>query len=490
MDVLEIDGASNRGIDEVRNLRESVKFKPVSGRFKIYIIDEVHMLTTEAFNALLKTLEEPPAHVKFVFATTESHKVPLTILSRCQRFHFKRIKTEEIVSKLEEIAKSEKIKTDKAALFLIARASDGALRDAEGLLDQLASFSEDQIQAADVLSLLGLASDELYFEALDAIRSKDAAKVFGLIQDLYDQGKDLALFVKGLFDLFRNLLLVQCTDKAVEFIEAGEETKSKLAQKKNVFTRGELLLGLSILENLQGQIRRNLASPRILAETALLKLLHLDGLKTVEDLISKGPIKVTAGFSAVPSEPSSISPSPLPSYGGGEARKPASSSAAPVLPSGPPSARAEIHSRSAATAVAAAGSAVMDGVSFKEVEEAWPRIIEYVKSKRMSNGIFLSESSPVEISGFTVTLGFAPDFQFHKDTLEKDANRKLIEEAFEVILAKRIKVLFVITQAEVEDQAPPVPAPQASVPAGSKLPEIIDQAMNIFDSAKLVRKDP
>src|SRR3989338_802344 len=158
LDVLEIDGASNRGIDEIRSLRENVKFKPARTRYKIYIIDEVHMLTGEAFNALLKTLEEPPEHVKFIFATTEPHKVPLTILSRCQRFNFKRIATDDIHAKPKESAKEEKLKIEKNALFLIAKASEGALRDAESLLDQLASFAEGKIAEKDVLLMLGLAS--------------------------------------------------------------------------------------------------------------------------------------------------------------------------------------------------------------------------------------------------------------------------------------------------------------------------------------------
>ena len=160
LDVIEIDGASNRGIEEIRTLRENVKFKPAQSRFKIYVIDEVHMLTGEAFNALLKTLEEPPEHVKFIFATTEPHKVPLTILSRCQRFNFKRIPTEAIAEKLQEIAKAEGLKPETKALFLIARVSDGSLRDAETLLDQLGVLSEGKIREEDVLLALGLAGQE------------------------------------------------------------------------------------------------------------------------------------------------------------------------------------------------------------------------------------------------------------------------------------------------------------------------------------------
>src|SRR3989338_11460533 len=161
IDLIEIDAASNRGIDDIRELRERVGLMPARGEFKTYIIDKVHMLTSEAFNALFKTLEEPPDHVKFVFATTEPHKVPLTILSRCQRFHFRRIPTREIAAKLDDIAKKEKIKADPQAGFLMAKASEGSLRDAEGLLDQLASFADKKIGCEDVLTALGLAAEEI-----------------------------------------------------------------------------------------------------------------------------------------------------------------------------------------------------------------------------------------------------------------------------------------------------------------------------------------
>jgi DNA polymerase-3 subunit gamma/tau len=247
LDVLEIDGASNRGIDEIRNLRETVKFNPASGNFKIYIIDEVHMLTTEAFNALLKTLEEPPAHVKFIFATTESHKVPLTILSRCQRYNFKRISTADITSKLADIAKHEKLKFSNKALFLIAKTADGALRDAESLLDQLASFSEEEIKEEDVLFMLGLASEEVYFQVLEATRNKDASEVFNIVRNLYDGGRDLVQFAKGLLEIFRHLLLLQCSENANQFIEMSDEGIEGLKERKNLFSRGELLLALSIV---------------------------------------------------------------------------------------------------------------------------------------------------------------------------------------------------------------------------------------------------
>ncbi len=464
LDVLEIDGASNRGIDEIRNLRETVKFKPSHGRYKIYIIDEVHMLTTEAFNALLKTLEEPPDHVKFIFATTESHKVPLTILSRCQRFNFKRIPPREIAKKLETIAKEESIQCEKNALYLMAKASEGALRDAESLLDQLATFSQDKIKEEDVLFMLGLASEEIYFSILDAMIQEDAKKIFSLIRNFYDQGGDLVQFAKGLFEMFRHLVLLQCVEDPEEFIELSQDALEEMKKRKDQFSRGELLLALSLLQNLQTQLRRNLAPPKLLVEAALLKLLHLEGLRSVEEMSSQ-----------VPSEWGKIR-----SPRGGE--PPGAS-----LAKGGDKGEGGTQQKPQATNPGSQSTALASGIaSLDEVETFWPRVIDYVKSKRMSTGIFLSESAPVEIEDSLVTLGLPAEFQFHKETLEKDANRRLVEEAFEVVSGRKVGIQFVISRAPQEKPAAETPLPPEEE---SKLPGIIQEALNIFEGAKIIRNE-
>lgn len=484
LDVLEIDGASNRGIDEIRNLRETVKFKPVNGRMKIYIIDEVHMLTTEAFNALLKTLEEPPAHVKFIFATTEAHKVPLTILSRCHRFNFKRIPVQEIAEKLEEIAKSEKIKFEKNVPFLIAKTSDGALRDAEGMLDQLASFAGEKIKEEDVLLMLGLASEEVYFSILTALKAKDTKKIFQIVEDLYQGGKDMVQFAKGLLELFRNLTLIQSADEMSDFIELSKEGMEELKKQKNNFSKEEALLALSFLGNLQQQLRRNLAPPKLLVEVALLKLIHLDGFQSLDTV---GEARPSASYAA---------PSPKPaasfqSYSSTPAPAPSRPAASPA-PVPPKMQAAEPSSRPSASSALA----VMD---INEVGSVWPRVIDYVKTKKMSTGIFLSEAQPVESSDSTVTIGFPQEFQFHKEMLEKSGNRQLVEEAFEVTSGKKMRIQFVVTQASespvknVTAASAPASAPAPSAAPGSKnsekLTEIITEALSVFDGAKIIRAE-
>ncbi len=231
MDVLEIDGASNRGIDEVRELRETVKYVPASSRFKIYIIDEVHMLTKEAFNALLKTLEEPPAHVKFMFATTEPEKVLPTILSRCQRFDLRRIPAALIVKHLDQIAKKEKVKIDAAALHAIARGADGGMRDAESTLDQLISFCGMEITEPDVLSMFGLASQSQILALAEAVLSGETEKALRELNELAHQGKDLGRLVSELLGHFRNLLIFQVSSGDLDLIEVSEAEGAALKEQ-------------------------------------------------------------------------------------------------------------------------------------------------------------------------------------------------------------------------------------------------------------------
>ena len=479
MDVLEIDGASNRGIEEIRNLRETVKYKPSAGNYKIYIIDEVHMLTPEAFNALLKTLEEPPAHVKFIFATTESHKVPLTILSRCQRFQFKRIPVPEVVEKLEKIVQKEKLKCGKDALFLIAKATDGALRDAESLLDQLASFSDGKIKEEDVLTLLGIASDETYLTILSAIREQKGDDVFTLIKKLYEDGGDLAQFAKGLFEIFRHLLVLKTTSAAEHLIEMNGEMVAKLREQAEVFSRSELLLALGILQNLQSQLRRPVASPKLLVETAILKLVYLDGLKSVEDLIQQAAASVREVPRTIPGAKPVVEKKSLRSFSGGEKKEevPLKSDSRPQSAEGP-----VLKNEYRAPAIPSEGV-----LTLNDVEKVWPQVIEYVKTKRMSTSLFLAEAEPVEVDGAAIVLGLPSEFRFHKETLEKDSNKQVVDEAFAHVLGKKVRTQYVVTEKEgtLRETSRDTAVPETA----EGMSDIVAQALEIFDGSKVIRKE-
>jgi DNA polymerase-3 subunit gamma/tau len=286
MDVLEIDGASNRGIDEVRELRETVKYAPASSRFKIYIIDEVHMLTKEAFNALLKTLEEPPAHVKFMFATTEPEKVLPTILSRCQRFDLRRIPSALIVKHLQEIAGKEDVQIDDAALHAIARGADGGMRDAESTLDQLISFCGKAIAEADVLSMFGLAARSQILELAAAVIAGEAETALRLLNDLAQQGKDIGRLVSELLGHFRNLLIFQVSRGDLRMIEASEAEAAALKEQSARLHTDALTRMMEVLTDCEGRLR-DTASKKILVEVALLKMIEARDAVSIDTVLKQ-----------------------------------------------------------------------------------------------------------------------------------------------------------------------------------------------------------
>src|SRR6516165_10036619 len=234
LDVLEIDGASNNGVEQVRELRETCKYAPASSRFKIYIIDEVHMLSTAAFNALLKTLEEPPAHVKFMFATTDPEKVLPTILSRCQRFDLRRIPADLISKHLAGIAKKEKVKIEPTALYAIARGAEGAMRDAESTLDQLISFCGDTIEEADVLSMFGLTAQSQLLELSRAVLAGEVENALRQLNELSTHGKDLGRLVSDLLNHFRNLLIFQVANGDLSMLEVSEGEAAALKEQSKM----------------------------------------------------------------------------------------------------------------------------------------------------------------------------------------------------------------------------------------------------------------
>ena len=223
LDVIEIDGASNNSVDDVRALRENVKYTPAAGKYKVYIIDEVHMLSNSAFNALLKTLEEPPKHVVFIFATTEPHSVPATVLSRCQRFDFRRISMKDLIFSIDKIANKEKIKIEKEAAYILAHKADGSLRDILSLLDQVIAYGGNKITAELVNQTLGLVDISFLFELGSAISEKDSKKAISLLENFISQGGDLEELVLGLLGYFRNLLIAKVSQEKRELFELSEE---------------------------------------------------------------------------------------------------------------------------------------------------------------------------------------------------------------------------------------------------------------------------
>jgi DNA polymerase-3 subunit gamma/tau len=284
INVFEIDGASNRGIDDIRALRETVKYKAIHGRFKIIIIDEVHQVTGPAFNALLKTLEEPPPGTVFIFATTEFHKVPATIVSRCQHFEFKKVSHKEIINHLMAIAAKEELTITPYGLGLIAEASEGSIRDSQSLLDQAVAFCGENIGDAELKEILGTVNRDLLFDFSTAILEEKPELIFSLVEKVVESGYDLRFFYKELVQHVRNLLVVKSVERAEDLLLFGPEDLARLKEEAKKASSEDFLRYLQALQNAEPGLKFS-SHPQIYFETASIKLCHFKKLVELKDLI-------------------------------------------------------------------------------------------------------------------------------------------------------------------------------------------------------------
>jgi DNA polymerase-3 subunit gamma/tau len=284
LDVLEIDGASNRGIEEIRGLREQIKFAPMNGSFKVIIIDEVHMLTNQAFNALLRTLEEPPSHGKFIFATTDIHKVPATIISRCQRFDFNRISLKVIIKRLKYILEEEKVLFDQESVMAISKKADGSMRDALSLLDQTISYCGNALEYNKVIEALGLMPQELFFKYSDSIKDKDNKKMISVLSEFSNYGISSSEIIITMMEHVRNILYGQI-DRGKALTEMNEELVSKYVSEASDWDKRDLLRISQILTDVLSTIRKS-ENPNIILEITSLKLLEMDSSVRIDDILS------------------------------------------------------------------------------------------------------------------------------------------------------------------------------------------------------------
>lgn len=286
LDVQEIDGASNTGVEDVRSLRDGLRYRAAKSRFRIYIIDEVHMLSNAAFNALLKTLEEPPPHVVFIFATTEPQKIPLTVISRCQRYDFKRIPLAEIVAHLERISLAEGIRVERETLLTIAKEAQGSLRDAQSLLDQVISYAGESVTREAVQDVLGLLDREWLFRTSEALIRRDAKGCLEVVDGLFQHGYSLTYFYQQLVEHLRNLMVARLDQEARELLPLPDHEVSQLRRQAQEVSPEDLHLWFDILAKSEEEIRRT-AYPRYLLELLLVKMARLDRTQDIESILEK-----------------------------------------------------------------------------------------------------------------------------------------------------------------------------------------------------------
>ena len=439
MDVLEIDGASNRGIDEIRQLREEVGYAASQGKRKVYIIDEVHMLTTEAFNALLKTLEEPPAHVVFVFATTEAHKVPETILSRCQRYNFRRIPPVAIVEELKMAVDEEGVMAEDSALFLIARKADGGMRDALSLLDQVIAFSDAGITEDAVQNLLGLIPRDVYFDLTQAIVAQDGARALEIVDELAREGSDLGEFVAGLMAHFRHLLIA-CAAGDLTDENLPEADRAQYAEVAAQFEEADLVRMLNAVGELETQISR-VTEPRFWLELTVMKLVQMTSSVDLQVLIgrleqlerglkSQGTVSGRVPAGRPLPRPKPASPQKATSSGSDtRARVDSAKVSTTASKTSPP--QQQGNGRPVAEQPQEEIPPMPDVSSgeppdFSVIKNKWEQLVQKVKEKKMSLGTFLAEGHPQSMDGRHLVVAFQKHREFHASHVRR--SRALIEE--------------------------------------------------------------
>ncbi len=425
VDLIEIDAASNRGIDEIRDLRERVRFAPAEFRYKVYIVDEVHMLTPEAFNALLKTLEEPPEHVIFILATTEPQRIPPTVLSRCQRFDFRRVRVADVVRRLETIAQAEGLRATREALELIARSATGSVRDAESLLDQLLVYGrEGMLDVAEVQAVLGVRGSEQVARLVDALVARDLPQGLRLVQELADEGVDLRQFNRELVGYLRDLLYLAVTQGAAEHLDVAREVLDGMRAQVQRTNVTDLAAWLRRFSQLDAELRAGWYGQLPLELAVVESILPAVAPQAVPQEVSRpAPTAAPPARQAVPQRPA-VRPAVTP---------PRAPEAAPVA-------------SDAGQRLASESAPPPGGVDLAYVRSVWPRVVEGVRPRNPSVQALLHACQPIAVEGQVVVLGFR--YAFHKGKIEEVQNRRLVEEVLGRVLQGNYGIRCVLQEGD------------------------------------------
>lgn len=490
-DVVEMDAASHRGIDDIRDLCDRVQYAPVEGRMKVYIVDEVHMLTAEAFNAFLKTLEEPPAHAVFVLATTEPHKVPATIMSRCQRFDFRRPSTADVVTVLTKIATQEGIEVGEPTLTVIARAAAGSFRDAVSILDQLATYSSGKITLEQTLDILGMVRHDLLFEIVDLTQECDTKNTLLFVERLSQAGTDYTQFIKDLMSYLRDLYVIKHTFETTPSIAATEEHLERLRSQAGKMETERIVDFLDLLGEALRAIRQG-SDPRLELELVLIKMTAFPGRWQPQSEWELEPVQRTNR--AVPQKTSMRAPVSSEKHHPSP-QKPTAPTLSPQAQEPPVKEirhpedveRAGTTQKGSSTRqVAPQAEAGIGGITpdLEHLQRAWPVVVEALKKRQPGLAALLAEGRPDSLEGNELVIKFPAGFTFQANQVARGDNPETVAEALYGVTGRR----FRISTKLAADSAPEPAATKEDARILSR-EELIQKLKQEFD-AKLMDEEP
>ena len=447
LDVVEMDAASNNSVDDIRELRENVALAPMQGGKRVYILDEAHMLTTAAWNAFLKTLEEPPAHVVFVLATTEAHKVPATIIDRCHRFDFQRPSLEQIAGVLRRVAAEEGISIPDPAVGMLSRAATGSFRDALGTLEQLVTYGGNEVKLDDVLEILGVADAELVLGAGEALANRDPKAALLTVQSLSESGRDFTQFMRDLSAHLRHLFVVQTLGHVPDSFSVTAEQTDRLADQAGRLSQGEILRAIDFLASAIAAVKDG-SEPRIQLEMALLKATQPQADLSLQALMFRiDQLEAGGGGAATPAAPAAPLGAPP-----GEA--PAASSAPPTVQRQAPKGATAVAAQPSPEAAPEAARQPVGAVELDQIVALWPAVADAIAEDREVLGHAIATAAPVALEGDRLTIAFPPGASFVKKKAEQ--GRDLVANAVRGMTGHSLALAF-----ELSDSVAPPPGPAA-----------------------------
>lgn len=451
IDVTELDAASNNGIDKIRDIIDDVKYPPQEGRYKVYIMDEVHMLSTGAVNAFLKTLEEPPKNVIFILATTDPQKLPITILSRCQRFDFKRINNNEIIGRLRKIVDDQNAIADDKSLSLIARVSDGAMRDALSILDQAISMGNGAVEYDILINMLGLVTNDHLFALTNAVNQRNVEKSIGIIDEVVYAGKDIYLFIKDLISHYRNILMAKVTNNPEDVLDMSEENITLIKEQGSKLRAEEVMRYIRILQEAEGNAKIS-KQARLYLELAIIKMCKIEYDTSNEVILSRlNKLEASLKNGSIKIQTEAIADGKV-------------KADAAVKEIKKEVRREVIHHTSGNDS---------SKVSLNDIQKSWKDILERIKARRaMIVYASLITGKPIDCSKGILTIEYEEQYKFNKDRLEKPEYRALLQEILAEIFREDIKIVFTVEEGSSEEKST---ADMLLETLGSDMVDILDE---------------